>query len=1003
MNTSYRSIYNEQLGAWVAVSEISPSCGKKSRSGKRLIGVALAVAALLGSGTASAAFAVVGDGNDINSISIGGDPGLPAEAFGGDSIALGTAAKAGGNQSIAIGDNAQAGVAAKGVNPNYPNNSLHVKGEGAVAIGASTEAFDDATVAIGFKAITKGVKSTAIGEASVADGKFSAVLGSAAHAQGESSTALGSNTVADGAFATAIGAQATATGQGAIAIGQDGAAQGLRSISVGAGNTVAGNEAGAFGVANTVTGNNAYGVGQGNDIGTSNTFVLGSNVKNTVANSVALGDQSAMDGGMTDQTGGLSPVASAKIDKVTFTDFAGSSPAGVVSVGAVGAERRIQNVAAGLVSETSTDAINGSQLYSVAQTPLSFAGNAGAPGERMLGETLQIVGEPTSGGTYTGANLRTEVVGDDTVKIQMTDAPEFESVKTTGAVTVGGALTVNGQATLSGGLNMAGNQIKNVATGIDGTDAVNVDQLNQVSNKVNLGWNVQANSGAVSKIDPGATVQFLDGQNIEISTDPSGTKLTIATADDLLSNSLTINGGPVIDQSGIQMGGQHITNLAPGVNPTDAVNVSQLNQNSAHYVSIASNTASDGNYANDGAKGSDSIAIGKEASTAAAASESVAIGEGASAALANNVALGANSVDGQFQRVDDAVISGFAYNGFAGSASVSGVLSVGQAGGERQIIHVAPGAITASSTDAINGSQLYVVADGLQSQINALGAGPVVPNIPGVTGPTGPAGSNGATGDQGGTGATGADGENATGSVLYTLNQDGSVNYNNVTLNPDGTGSTTISNVGAGVAGTDAVNVDQLNKSTEAAVNKWVTGNPSAYAAPVASGQDASAVGSGALASGESATAVGDSAWSAGNNSVALGARSNDAGRDNVVSVGAVGAERQISNVAPGTQGTDAVNVNQLGAAVTNIHQRIDDVAQNAYAGVAAAMAVQMPGTYVPGKTVMRMGTAVYKGEAALGISFRRTADNNAWSLTGGVGLSRGGTAATVGAEFVFD
>ena len=76
---------------------------------------------------------------------------------------------------------------------------------------------------------------------------------------------------------------------------------------------------------------------------------------------------------------------------------------------------------------------------------------------------------------------------------------------------------------------------------------------------------------------------------------------------------------------------------------------------------------------------------------------------------------------------------------------------------------------------------------------------------------------------------------------------------------------------------------------------------------------------------------------------------------------------------------------------------------RNAYAGVAAAMATQMPGTYVPGKTVMRVGTAIFKGEPAMGISLRRTSENNAWSITGGVGMSRAGAAATVGAEWVFN
>ena len=121
-----------------------------------------------------------------------------------------------------------------------------------------------------------------------------------------------------------------------------------------------------------------------------------------------------------------------------------------------------------------------------------------------------------------------------------------------------------------------------------------------------------------------------------------------------------------------------------------------------------------------------------------------------------------------------------------------------------------------------------------------------------------------------------------------------------------------------------------------------------------------------------------------------------------------------LHNVAPGVAGTDAVNVNQLNSGIaganaytdaraSQLNSRMDGIARNAYAGIASAMAVQMPASYVPGKTVMRIGAGVFKGESAVGVSFRRTADNNAWSLTGGVGMSRAGAAATVGVEWVFN
>jgi autotransporter adhesin len=117
-----------------------------------------------------------------------------------------------------------------------------------------------------------------------------------------------------------------------------------------------------------------------------------------------------------------------------------------------------------------------------------------------------------------------------------------------------------------------------------------------------------------------------------------------------------------------------------------------------------------------------------------------------------------------------------------------------------------------------------------------------------------------------------------------------------------------------------------------------------------------------------------------------------------------------VHNVAPGVAGTDAVNVNQLNATSAGLNNRInalgdrlDGVEKNAYAGVAAAMALQMPGSYVPGKTVMRIGAGSFKGQSAVGVSFRRTSENNAWSITGGVATSRAGVGATVGAEWVFN
>ncbi|CAB3775064.1 hypothetical protein [Paraburkholderia humisilvae] len=125
-----------------------------------------------------------------------------------------------------------------------------------------------------------------------------------------------------------------------------------------------------------------------------------------------------------------------------------------------------------------------------------------------------------------------------------------------------------------------------------------------------------------------------------------------------------------------------------------------------HYVSVTDegDGKHQGNYDNDGA-----TVLG-----------AIAIGPNASASVLNSVALGANSMTGSFSQVSDATIGNTTYGGFAGSAR--GVVSVGGPGAERQITHVAPGAITSASTDAINGSQLYSAVNGLEALIASVRA-----------------------------------------------------------------------------------------------------------------------------------------------------------------------------------------------------------------------------------------------------------------------------------------
>lgn len=194
-------------------------------------------------------------------------------------------------------------------------------------------------------------------------------------AAGKHSVAIGFQAKADGEAAVAIGRQ-TQAGNQSIAIGDNAQATGDQSIAIGTGNVVAGKHSGAIGDPSTVKADNSYSVGNNNqftDATQTDVFGVGNNITVTESNSVALGSNSAISAGThagtqakkSDGTAGTTTTAGAT---GTVKGFAGQTAVGAVSVGASGAERRIQNVAAGEVSATSTDAVNGSQLYKATQS-----------------------------------------------------------------------------------------------------------------------------------------------------------------------------------------------------------------------------------------------------------------------------------------------------------------------------------------------------------------------------------------------------------------------------------------------------------------------------------------------------------------------------------------------------------------------------------------------------------------------------------------------------------
>ncbi|MCA3934340.1 YadA family autotransporter adhesin, partial [Burkholderia sp.] len=255
-------------------------------------------------------------------------------------------------------------------------------------------------------------------------------------------------------------------------------------------------------------------------------------------------------------------------------------------------------------------------------------------------------------------------------------------------------------------------------------------------------------------------------------------------------------------------------------------------------------------------------------------------------------------------------------------------------------------------------------------------------------------------------------------------------------------GNRQITGLAAGKNGTDAVNVSQLdsvanqlttliNQRTSNLGGSY-TSNPNGANVPpgptgtnssaggsgaVASGSNSTAVGNGSLASGNGSTAIGVGSTASGSNSAAIGTGSNDGGRSNVVAVGSADSARQVVNVAAGTQGTDAVNVNQLNASVGNtlsqansytdgqvasLRNSLDSYRRDADGGTATAMAVAgLPQPSGPGKSMVALAGSVYRGQSGQALGISTISENNHWIYKAAVSTNTRGTyGAVVGAGY---
>ena len=322
----------------------------------------------------------VGQGNSITSANGSSSAygnqntvnGNQANAFGDGNTVTGAYAQAFGDANIAKGTNAIAygyNNTVDGTTKNYRDRTFDNEPDSATLLNGS---WNSNSVAI-------GSKNTALGSSALA-------VGNAAQAKMSESVAIGHEAQADKTWGIAIGTRATASDVRSLALGHQAKSTGYKANAIGADATANGNHANAIGSSATATGDHAQAFGAGAQATGVRTNVFGSDAAATADYSIAIGNKAnastanSIALGADSTTRSATNVTSATVAGHTYGGFAGTSPVGSVSVGKAGQERQIHNVAAGKISADSTDAVNGSQLYSVAND-LQTQINNSTPGQ----------------------------------------------------------------------------------------------------------------------------------------------------------------------------------------------------------------------------------------------------------------------------------------------------------------------------------------------------------------------------------------------------------------------------------------------------------------------------------------------------------------------------------------------------------------------------------------------------------------------------------------------
>lgn len=478
-----------------------------------------------------------------NSIAIGtsaeagGDISTKEGLYTGESIAIGAKTKATKEQSIAIGGDTKAtgwGAIVIGGDDLTP---LHGKTYGREKIEnnyLASEAKGDGSIALGSRTFAKGELSVSLGSVSSAEGMASNAIGATAEAKGDMATAVGFNALANAGNALAVGSQSSANKNDALAVGSEANAAQNETVALGHGATVT--------------------VAKGN-------VSIGADSRDKQAQKVT-----------------EAKVRTKRGAEVTYSGFAGNNAASVVSVGDAGKERQIVNVGAGAVSEKSTDAINGSQLYAIAKTLKDDldainptwtlkddkGGSATINGgkDNKNGNTLTVKGDGDiavtvndKGMTIDGTTLKNEIKN-DAIKIKGGDGKTLtkslgDNVEITGKGPIktqvaGDKLEISAE---TASLPVNGGNGKITVNNGDGDKLVTAKNIADAINQ--SGWKIKADKdtggviegngqGTETLIKPGDMVTLKAGKNLSVKQ--SNGDFTFSVIDTPSFSSVQLNG-----------------------------------------------------------------------------------------------------------------------------------------------------------------------------------------------------------------------------------------------------------------------------------------------------------------------------------------------------------------------------------------------------------------------------------------------------------------------------